>query len=347
MSYFAKQIVVVSVVLLWGVLPLNAQHKQCMRLVWWNVENFFDPSNDSLKNDDDFTFDGSYKWSYKRFDSKKNNIYKVVSSMGIDTVPIMVGLCEVENSWVLTQMCRNTPLRQYNYNFVHFDSPDKRGIDVALLYPANAFNVLYSKPIPVVDSLDASFATRDVLLVSGTVFGGDTLFLLLNHFPSKRGGAESEKRRILAAEVLKYTIDTIVQKHPDAMVVAMGDFNATPSDCCIVNTLNVSPRRKDWEQNTLINLMSDLEVGEGTYKYQGCWSVIDQIMISKNLHPLWSAKCEVEAGKANIYKPDFLLQPDKKYLGNKPIPTYSGPIYKNGYSDHLPVYIDIMTTSKH
>ena len=341
MSNTKRILMSIALLLSFSLTAIGQSEYASIRLMWWNLENFFDPSDDSVRNDDDFTPKGKNHWGYKRFEKKKNNIYKTIISMGIDSLPVVVGVCEVENDWTLKQLCFNTPLYKFGYNYVHYDSPDQRGIDVALLYRKDYFKLIYSKPIPVTDDADSAFKTRDILLVSGTVFEKDTLFLLLNHFPSKRGGGYAENKRTLAATQLANVIDTIVQRHCNAGIVVMGDFNDTPFDQSIVSTLGVSPYEKDWDKNILINLMTDISDKGGTYKYQGEWSNIDQIMISKNLHPRWATSMEVKKGRADIYSPNFLLLHDNKFGGNKLYRTYAGPKYEGGFSDHLPVYIDI------
>jgi endonuclease/exonuclease/phosphatase family metal-dependent hydrolase len=259
----------------------------------------------------------------------------------LDRLPIAIGVCEVENDWVLRQLCLNTPLRRFDYDYVHCDSPDRRGIDVALLYRKSLFEVLYYESIPVLDSTDSSFKTRDILLVKGVIKDMDTVFLLMNHFPSKRLGYEAYEKRLLAATVLYNTLDTIMQRYSDSKIIVMGDFNDTPFDACMTKVLKVSPHKKDWETNTLINLMADISLEKGTYKYQAVWSCIDQILITKNLHPNYSTSIEVVNGVANIYEANFLLIPDNKFLGFKLYRTYTGPKYNGGFSDHLPIYIDI------
>ena len=332
------------IILFLTILPIVAmgqQNNALLRMMWWNLENFFDPSNDSLTVDDDYTFEGSNHWTYKRFYQKKDNIYKAILSMGLDRLPIAIGVCEVENDWVLRQLCLNTPLRRFDYDYVHCDSPDRRGIDVALLYRKSLFEVLYYESIPVLDSTDSSFKTRDILLVKGVIKDMDTVFLLMNHFPSKRLGYEAYEKRLLAATMLSNTLDTIMQRYSDSKIIVMGDFNDTPFDACMTKVLKVSPHKKDWETNTLINLMADISLEKGTYKYQAVWSCIDQILITKNLHPNYSTSIEVVNGVANIYEANFLLIPDNKFLGFKLYRTYTGPKYNGGFSDHLPIYIDI------
>ncbi len=317
----------------------EGQEYSVARMMWWNVENLFDPSNDSLTADDEFTTTGTKHWTYNRFYQKKDSIYKTILYMGINRLPVAIGLCEVENDWVLRQLCLNTPLRKFNYDFVHYDSPDTRGIDVALLYKVDRFEVLYSQPIAVKDSADTTFNTRDILLVKGVIKDMDTVFLLLAHFPSKLQGDISEKRRSLAAAVMAYTLDTIVAQNTEPKIVIMGDFNDAPDAKCITEVMKILPQKD--ETANMINLMANYPAGEGTYKYDGFWECLDQVMISRNLYPQYSTSIEVVDGKANIYKPNFLLMPDNKYWGMKLYRTYNGPIYKGGFSDHLPVYIDI------
>ncbi|MBR5783950.1 MAG: hypothetical protein IKY43_02145 [Bacteroidales bacterium] len=330
------------VVLVLGSFSVYSQNNNNMvRLAWWNLENFFDPSNDSLTNDDEFTPEGINHWTYTRFNNKKNNIYKTILSMGLDSLPAAMGVCEVENAWTLKQLCFNTPLAKYGYQYIHYDSPDPRGIDVALVYMPKQFSPIYSKPILVDDSSNLSFKTRDILLVCGTVLETDTLFILLAHFPSKKTGIISVSRREVAAKKLKYTIDTIAQRHPKCGIVVMGDFNDTPLDDCIVKTLGVSPSVMDSSQSGLINLMADIDSDFGTYKYQGMWYCLDQIMISSNLSMKTNSHLPLVVDGAKIHIKDFLLVKDNKFLGNKLYRTYTGVKYEGGFSDHLPIYINV------
>ncbi len=338
-----KKIVMLCVFNTFFILQIVAQEKktEIARIVFWNVENFFDPSNDSIKNDDDFTPNGINRWTYSRFEKKKNNIYKTLVALGGENMPVMVGLCEIENDWVLQQLCLNTPLRRFSYNLLHYESPDMRGIDVALIYRPEKFHILYSKPIAIDNPNDVTFKTRDILLVSGILFDKDTLFTLIAHFPSKRGGASSDKKRNYVASKLRNVVDTIVNRHPLSTVIVMGDFNDTPFDNCITKSLGVLPDTANWKTNTLINTMCRIPKNTGTYKYKGDWSCIDQIMVSKNVilnpdHPI-----SVVGATAHIFAPDFLLIPDTKFLGKKLFRTYAGMKYQGGFSDHLPIYIDI------
>ena len=301
-------------------------YAQPLRVVSWNVENYFDIYNDTLTNDDSFTPMGSHHWNSYRFASKRNALYKVIVSMAgnYSNYPSIIGLCEVENAYVLRQLCFNTPLRRLNYRYIHYDSPDKRGIDCGLLYRADRFIPFYSQTIYVSDS-SQDFYTRDILLVGGIADSKDTCYFLVNHFPSKLGGVRAENNRRLVAQRLLYTMDTIQQKHPTSIIVAMGDFNATSDEPLFIDefkfVLGVNSQG-------FYDLGYDIPEGEGTYKYQSIWSCLDHIITNRKV-------------PFHIYKPEFLLLPDKTHMGYKMNRTYIYVRYQGGISDHLPIYIDL------
>lgn len=313
-----------------------------MRIAWWNVENYFNPQDDSVKFDEAFTPDGSNHFTYKRFYLKRDNIYKTIVALGQGELPAIMGFCEVEDEWVMRQLCFNTPLSKFHYHYVHYESPDRRGIDNALIYRPDRFTVLYSKPISVAKADDSTFFTRDILLVSGVTFQGDTLFIFVNHFPSKLGGDVAEVRRNYVASVLKRSIDTVMERHPKSGVIIMGDFNDSPFADCIVKHLGIGPEKSDWERNTLINLVADKPAGTGSYKYQADWSCIDQMMASKNLVLESDFPLIIKDQTAVIFDADFLLVDDPKFMGKKIFRTYIGGRYQGGFSDHLPLYIDLI-----
>lgn len=327
------------------------------RVAFWNVENLFDTENDTLANDDDFTPRGANRWSRRRYSAKLTHLCQTLvalaerpDGLGLDP-PLLVGLAEVENDRVLRDLCLGTPLRKLGYTFVHFDSPDRRGIDNALLYNPKRFLPFLSQPISVSDS-SRGFYTRDILLVEGVTELGDTLIVLVNHFPSKRNGAAGERQRMHIARVLRSVMDTLAASHPSAAIVAMGDFNATPDEAAVQQGLMCGA---DSSGAAFVNLMAPLPPGTGSHKFQGQWSWIDQIVVSRNM--TWLAPLLAEArprqksptvcplqvldlrGKA--FAPDFLLLDDEKYMDKKLFRTYLGVRYQGGYSDHLPVYVDL------
>lgn len=295
-------------------------------IAFWNVENLFDTWHDTLKDDCAFTPEGDNHWTSKRYQDKQNKIFKTIAAM---QWPTIVGMAEVENGHVLRDLCRNTPLRKLGYDFVHFESPDKRGVDCALLYRKGNFEVLEAQNICVSDTTD-DFYTRDILLVGGVLSNNtglsDTCYILVNHWPSKRGGAEAERHRMEIAHRLLHTMDSLQRSHPAALIVAMGDFNASGDEEAMRLGLGFGGGEKNAEG--FYNLMCQIPQGEGSYKYKDTWSCIDQVIANRKL-------------KVELFAPDFLLVDDEKYLGRKPFRTYTGMTYLGGYSDHLPIMIRI------
>ena len=323
----------------------SGREEGCYRLVFWNVENLFDIWDDTTKNDDDFTPRGENHWTKERYTHKLTNIYKTLAALGQHKserfdMPWIVGMAEVENDKVLRDLCSGTPLRRHNYGYIHFESPDKRGIDNAILYRKDKYRPLYSKAINVSDSTK-DYYTRDILLVNGVTSYGDTLIVLVNHFPSKRGGAAAVLQRQELASILRYTMDTLLEAHPCTGIVVMGDFNASPDEPEIAKTL-MKRGNKDY-----LNLMSMVESGKGSHKYQGNWSCLDQIIVSSTLWDTTScARMHVAQRSGQIFDAPFLLIDDERYMGKKVFRTYIAMKYQGGYSDHLPVFIDIKTVNK-
>ena len=316
--------VVTGLLLLTGTT--HAQEEWRWTMAFWNVENLFDTWHDTLKDDCAFTPEGDNHWTSKRYQGKQNKIFKTIAAM---QWPVVIGMAEVENDHVLRDLCRNTPLRKLGYDFVHFESPDQRGIDCALLFRKGLFDVFESMNIYVSDTAEG-FYTRDILLVGGvlrdTVSRGDTCYILVNHWPSKRGGAEAERHRMEIARQLLHTMDSLQRSHPAALVLAMGDFNASSDEETIRQGLGFAGGEMNAEG--FYNLMHHIPQGEGSYKYKDTWTCIDQVIANRKL-------------KVELFAPDFLLVDDEKYMGRKPFRTYTGMNYLGGYSDHLPVMIRI------
>lgn len=294
-------------------------------VIFWNVENYFDPFDDPLTNDNDFTPGGSYSWTWHRFVKKRNDIAKTLIACGTIggkkwEAPCIIGLCEIENRFVLHQLVNDSPLAPMGYGIVHRDSPDSRGIDVALLYRKARFRPLkvihYS--IPGQDSL--AVGTRTILYVKGELDRCDTVHFLVNHWPSKRGGIQAEKRRMIAAEILLTITDSIFLTSPGARILVMGDFNDPPG----------SPPLRRLESGALTNVSAG-----DTYKYKGAWECPDQFLVSPSI------KQDLEYVK--VARLPHLLERDRTHMGNKPRRTYQGPVYKGGISDHLPITLKFIT----
>lgn len=335
----------VSLLLL--VFPLNLLSQEGLpksyRFAFYNVENFFDTHVDTTREYNAFTPEGEQRWTYRRYIKKRNDMYRVVMALGDWQAPSLVGLCEVENEVVLGDLIYQTPLKAFNYNFIHYNSPDFRGIDVALIYRTDHLRLLGSRPIPVTDPDNPNFKTRDILYASFEIDQRDTVHVYVNHWPSRFGGVlRSIPRRMLAAQTLRSDLDSLLQLKPQARVVIMGDFNDTPEDDSIIKGLRAFPPEDINTDEDLVHLFTDKQaLGHiGTLKFQHMWQIFDHIIVTQSLiEPSRGIGYKPES--ATIFAADFLLTEDERYLGKKLHRTYVGPRYVGGYSDHLPVFIDL------
>jgi hypothetical protein len=311
------------------------------RILFYNVENLFDTEDDPNTNDEEFLPQGDRFWNGKKLNNKLNRIFQVLMAAGEGQPPVLIGLCEVENLAVLEMLLYRTSLGKMGYKIVHRESPDNRGIDVALLYRNDFFTPINYELLPVSDPQNPDFKTRDILYAMGTI-GQDTLHVFVNHWPSKYGGTmETKALRILAAKILKDKLDKLSSIHPVAKIIIMGDFNDSPLDESVRQHLKALSPNLPIVSGELYNLAYPAAIAQkGTYKYQGKWEVIDQIIVSGYLLNS-TLGLKTEPGSFRIFEAPFLLEDDKNYLGEKPFRTYQGFKYHNGFSDHLPVLIDL------
>lgn len=302
-------------------------------IAFYNIENLFDVYDDEITRDTDMLPTSEKKWSIKRYKNKLRKVGYVISNIGLKDVkrhPAIVGLAEVENEAVLKDLVTSKHLEEHNYSFVHYDSPDERGIDVALLYDDTVFKVAYSKTFTV-DLLTEDGAidyTRDILLVSG-LFEGLELHIIVNHWPSRRSGdIETQHKRLKASQKVTEIISFLKEKNPVAKVVVMGDFNDDPESNSL-KALELS--------HGLFNPMRTLlSQDRGTTSYHQKWNLFDQFLITPNFFE--RKKGNLRFVNANIFDEDFLKENEGKYKGS-PYRTYVGKRYKGGYSDHFPVYM--------
>jgi endonuclease/exonuclease/phosphatase family metal-dependent hydrolase len=303
------------------------------QIAFWNVENLFDTINDKSISDEDFLPTGKLKWTSERYNTKLSSLAKVIRAIGNGSGPDIIGLAEIENKAVLIDLTQKTELKSLGYEIVHYNSPDKRGIDVAMLYKKGSFKLLKSKSINVSIPEDTLY-TRDILLVKGVYGKSDTMYLFVNHWPSRRGGQDdTEKKRLHASACLKQSRDSILKLEPNAQILAMGDFNDEPTNKSILALSYV-----DNSANGFVNLMDALKAaGEGTHHYKKEKSLLDQILVTKSF--------QVVKGyyviEGSIFHPDWMY--GENYKGDPPGPlhTYAGSRYIGGYSDHFPVYVDL------
>ena len=309
----------------------------------YNLENLFDPFDDSLKMDEDFTPTGFKYWTYKKMLRKLRNTTKTLIALGGWELPAIIGLCEVENRFVLNKLVFETPLKNAGYRVIHFESPDKRGIDVAMIYRPDKFYPVSSTPLNIRFPFAPLSKTRDILYVKGLILGKDTLHIFINHWPSRYGGyLNTTSKRYFVGALLKKHTDSIMNINPDANIIIMGDLNDDPEDISITEGLAVKGDTIGLEQGELVNLMtiSESKFYEGTLKHLDTWHTFDQIIVSgallkaSNNLTIKSFDCIFSAG--------FLLVPDPTNLGTKLNRTYLGPRYIGAFSDHFPVFVDIL-----
>ena len=300
-------------------------------IAFYNLENFFDTHNDPHTLDDDFTPEGRKKWSPSRFRKKAKKLARTISLIGQDhsTIPpVLIGVAEVENKKALNKVLEGKALSDWDYDYVHFNSPDERGIDTALFYLKSHFTVLNAEILPLLisdEDGDRDF-TRDILYVHGQLHQ-EELHVFVNHWPSRRAGAdETEYKRIKAAETVLGKLANLEGEHPN--IIVMGDFNDDPNSQSIQTLM---------DSGQFINPMQQLlSPSSGSANYKGKWSLFDQIIVSHSF--LNYEKGTHSFKKAKVFAPKFLKEWNGKYKGN-PFRTFVGKKYLGGYSDHFPVYI--------
>lgn len=312
-------------------------------VLFYNVENLFDTRNDSVSLDDEFIPAGMKHWTSARMDVKLNKISKVIMSANGFQLPDLVGLCEVENRFVLERLLEITPLKKFGYRIIHKDSPDGRGIDVALLYRADRAIPIRYEYIPLLNNQGKVKSTREIL---HAVFqlGTDTLDLFVNHWPSRyQGQAETERARMQAARTLKQKIDELTNERPQSKIVVVGDFNDTPDNESLLIGLEARVSDGTAVSGELVNL-SALWSQQGTIKHQQTWQVFDQIIVSDNLLSGVGLSCTPQDAK--IVELPFLFEDDPTWGGKRLSRTYRGYEYAGGFADHLPVLLNLKVANQ-
>lgn len=326
-------------------LPASAQKKYSVYGVgFYNQENLFDTCHDEGKRDYDFLPTGSYKWNAMKYNHKLNNMSRALADMGTDVLPnigcAIIGLAEVENSKALDDLIAQPALSARNYQYVHIEGPDRRGIDCALLYNPSLFSVKNTRLVPYVQKLrkDSAFYTRGFLTVSGTL-ADENVAVIVCHLPSRF--SESFYRE-LGAEQVKAIKDSLLNDDPNCKVFVMGDMNDDPIDKSMAGILKGKANIKDVNEGDMYNPWYNILVkeGVGTLLYQGSWNLFDQILLTPNLLNKDDKKdfSSLKFWKNQIFKRDYLFQTEGKYKGS-PKRTTAGGVWLDGYSDHLPVVV--------
>lgn len=336
-----KKLSVILIILIFCSFPVKSQEKQNFKIMCYNVENFFDCVDDSLTNDSEYLQGGMRGWNYTKYQKKQANIARVITAIGGWDAPALVGLCEIESDKCLFDLTHYSGLKNLRYKFLHHESPDPRGIDVALLYQPRQFKPIHNQAIRIDYPNAPNNKTRDILFVSGIIPNGDTLHVFVCHFPSRLGGElESDDKRLFVASVVRAKVDSIFTANAHPNIVVMGDFNDYPTNSSLLDVLKAKPLNDSISTHGLYNLMYKLHAeGKGTNKHNGDWGALDQLIVSGNLL-LKNKRLNTTQNDAHIFEADFLLEDDKTFLGKQPFRTYVGLKYQEGYSDHLPVYAD-------
>lgn len=309
---------------LWG----RTEGGYSFTVVELNCENLFDTQKDSLKQDGEWTESSLRHWTRKRYWRKLNNIAQEIIACGETSegwrLPDIVAMCEVENDSVMRDLTKRSLLRKSRYEYVMTESPDVRGIDVALMYSPTTFRLICSRSIRI-EPIEGMRPTRDILYVQGRVIGGDTLHVFVVHAPSRYGGERvTRPHRLQVATTLAQTIDSIRSVSAEAAIIVAGDFNdyhdnAAPQLLYEHGLKNITRNAKGTNG------------AEGTYKFQGEWRSIDHVMATQSIAQ--------KVTEAFISDPEFLLEDDEKYGGKMPLRNYYGYNYKAGFSDHLPLVV--------
>ena len=335
-----KFLLVFLLLLIFFKFSHSQQKNNQYSILFYNVENLFDIHDDPATEDDNFTPDGDYHWTSKRLSVKLLSLSKVILNASEWNVPDIVVFCEVENRNLLERLISQTPLKSYPYKIIHKESPDFRGIDVAMIYNSETFYPVEYQYYPLILN-GKQLNTRDILYVSGILNGKDTIHIFGNHWPSRYSGLmETRELRNAAASLLRSKVDELNQKFKSPKIVIVGDFNDNPDDFAISQILLANDVQNTLEGNKLYNLFWGINrTDQGSLKFQSQWFIFDQIIVSGSL--LNGSGVFTKPENAKILTLPFLLEDDQKFGGQKPFRTYYGFTYNGGFSDHLPVIIKL------
>ena len=309
----------------------SSENTRHFNIAFYNLENLFDTKNDTRTLDDDFTAHSYKKWNDKRFRKKISNLGKVISKIGIDKIgfpPVLLGVAEVENSFVLDALIQSKHLKKKDYGYVHFDSPDERGIDTALLYRKKYVEILSKEThtLYITNELGERDYTRDILHVDAKL-DEHPIHILVNHWPSRRSGTEeTSRKRVAAASKNLEIINSILQVNSNARIIIMGDFNDDP------HSESIKKLTSDFLYNPMEVLFSKYE---GSLSHRETWHLFDQIIISHNF--LQGAPNLFQFKSAHIYNPREIKEVKERFK-HLPLRTFLGKKYLGGFSDHFPVY---------
>ena len=318
------------------------------KVVFYNLENLFDTINDPNKNDEEYLPEGARKWTTYRYNQKLANMSRVLFDIAAEdkNFPAVIGVSEIENRLVLEDLLATPKLVKANYRIVHYDSPDRRGVDCAFLYRPDKFQLEGSEAHKISFPDRPNYFTRDLVAMWGKI-EEEPFYFIVSHWPSRLGGKErSQYARDFVAEKCKHICDSVRTKNPATKVVIMGDFNDDATDASVVEVLGAKGNLKKLQASDMYNpFYSMLKAGYGTLAYRDVWNLFDNIVVSENLATASTGELKIQKKEGakfygNIFIRPYMVQKEGQYK-NYPLRSFVGSNFQNGYSDHFPVYIYI------
>ena len=334
--------ILITIFTLGIIININAQKKYTAVVIgFYNLENLFDTIDQPNVQDEEFTPEGPKLWNSEKYWLKQKHMARVISEIGTEVNPdgaAILGISEVENENVIKDLVNQPVLKNRNYHYIHYDSPDRRGVDVAMLYNPKYFKPYKSSSHRLYIKELADYSTRDQLLVDGVLAGGDTIHIIVNHWPSRYGGEKRSRwLRNAAADLSRHIADSILSENPNARIIMMGDLNDDPVNKSVTAHFKAVGKRNKLKNADFFNPMWEFyKKGMGSLAYHDSWNMFDQIIISKSL--LGNDYSHYKFLKAKIFRKPYLLNKEGRYRGY-PRRTFVGNTWQGGYSDHLPVYI--------
>jgi len=344
--FLKKMLIAITIILIYGTSEAQQKKLYSVSCIgFYNLENLFDTIPGP--NDDEFTPEGANKYTSERYWHKINHMSEVISQIGTEMFPggpAIIGVCEIENRSVMEDLIAAPALKQSNYSIVHYDSPDKRGVDVGLLYRPEFFTVTSTRSVRLKMEEDTAFRTRDQLVVDG-LLNGEQIHVIVNHWPSRSGGEKrSMPKRMAAAKLTRSIVDSLQKAEPEAKIIIMGDLNDDPDCESITEGLGAKITSKNLKSGELFNAMAPLyKEGIGTLAYRDSWNLFDNLIITKSL--INEDKTNWVFFKAKVFNKPFLQQSSGQFAGY-PFRTYVGNNFTGGYSDHFPVYLFLIKEKK-
>ena len=337
---------ILSLCLVGAILVVFAQKPY--KVVFYNLENLFDTINDPNKNDEEYLPEGARKWTTYRYNQKLENMSRVLFDIAAEdrNFPAVIGVSEIENRLVLEDLLATPKLAKTNYRIVHYDSPDRRGVDCAFFYRPDQFKLEGSEAHKVSFPGRPNFYTRDLVAMWGTI-EGEPFYFIVSHWPSRLGGKErSQYSRDHVAAQCKQICDSVRTANPATKVVIMGDFNDDATDESVVEKLGAKGKMNKLEKNDMFNpFWAMYKAGYGTLGYRDAWNLFDNIVVSENLATGSTGELKIQKKPGakfygNIFTRPYMVQQEGQYK-NYPLRSFVGSNFQNGYSDHFPVYIYI------